>query len=182
MVRLLVVIFSCLVLCGCSVPLHITRDIKGVPQAAKGEIYNITIERWGETKFSGLLGLQSNEYKVHYALLDASGIKILEAEVTRSGEPKIMHAKGPMEDSKLPDYISTWLKRIYLLNPLQEPCSATLFKSFCFEPVEQVGFRKTFRFISFLIWDVQQSTLETGKASVMYFEPWIGVKIVINEI
>ena len=180
--RLTVILLFCLALCGCTVPSHISRDIKMVTKVDKGELFNMTIERFGETKFSGLLGLQRSESEVHYVLLDASGIKILEAKVVRSGEQKVLHAKGPMQDSELPDYMATWLRRIYLLNPLQEPCSSTMLKSFCFKSMEQAGYRKTFRFTTFLMWDVQQSTLETGKGRVVYFEPWIGVKIVINEI
>ncbi len=180
--KLTVILLFCLALCGCTVPSHITRDINIVKQVEKGEIFNITIERFGEKKFSGLLGLKKSESEVRYVLLDASGIKILEAEVKKMGEQKVLHAKGPMQDSKLPDYMGTWLRRIYLLNPVQEPCSSTVLQSFCFRTIEQVGYRKTFRFTSFLMWDVQQSTLETGKNSVVYFEPWIGVRIVINEI
>lgn len=182
MVRLLVMVLCFLALGGCSVPIHITRDIEVTTQAEKSEVKSITIERWGDTKFSGLLGLQRSESEVHYALLDATGIKILEADVTRSGEQKILHAKGSMQDSKLPEYMATWLRRVYLLNPVQEPCSSTILKRFCSRSNEQAGLRKSFRFTSFLMWDVQQSVLETGKARLVYFEPWIGVRIIINEI
>lgn len=180
--RLVVTLFFLLALCGCSVPSHLIRDTNTVLQAENGEVFNITIERFGKTKFSGLLGLQRVEYGVHYVLLDASGIKLLEAEITTLGEQKILHAKGPMQESKLPEYVATWLRRIYLISPNQAPCSSSMLKSFCLRPVEHVGDRKNLRFTSFLMWDVQQSTLQSGKESIAYSEPWIGIEIVINEI
>ena len=80
-----------------------------VVQEEAGIMYNLRITRQGRQKFSGILGVRTVGDDLHFAMLDATGILLLEADVHADGSYKITRAVGQIADSQLPGYLAETL-------------------------------------------------------------------------
>lgn len=183
MKKLIGLFFCCILFSSCSLPsgVYNNRDIfeEGKNTA---RLFNIRIMRWGDLRFSGLLALQYRQNGLYYIVLDATGVKLIEAEVASAGDHMLIRAVGPLKTSQLPNYLSTSLKRIYLLEPLQRPCSQEFLRSFCREPLPEHGWRKYMKSGPFTAWEVRKGGVRGEKKdSFVYSQPWIGMRIVLEE-
>ncbi len=178
-----IIVFIGCILSSCS----LTGSEYNNPNILKAEkeagLYNIRIERWGKIRFSGILALQQRKEGLSYVLLDATGVTLIEAEVSLSGDHRLIRANGSLKISQLPHYLSTSLKRIYLLDPLQSPCDRTLFFSFCKEPSGAQEWQKYVQAGPFTVWKVEKSERDGGKEeTTVYSQPWLGVRIALTEL
>ncbi|MBU1567274.1 MAG: hypothetical protein KJ630_16830 [Proteobacteria bacterium] len=171
----------CLFFCGCSLPLRISpliQDASGNPAA---RLMNIRIERWGEPRFSGLLALRQEGNGLYYALLDATGVKLLEVVVAEDGGHRLIHAKGALKDSGLDGFLAEVLARTYLQEPATLPCAGTWLYRLCREEEAGKGWRKYGQAGPLEIWQVGTDWEQgPGKAAVMYRQPWLGVRIFLE--
>lgn len=178
--------FLSLFLCSCSLPLASLRD--GVELGGeKAKLLNIRIERWQELRFSGLLAVRQEQDGLYYMLLDATGVKLLEARVSNAGEHVLIHANGALKETGLDEFLSEALARIYLFWPEQLPCSGSWFHSFCYRDtaasVAPSEWNKTVRLGPLKLWQVTGPKRGHGAtAPVSYNQPWLGVDIVLQGV
>ncbi|WP_136809468.1 hypothetical protein [Desulfosediminicola flagellatus] len=173
----------CLLLSACSMPQYTASIPENQEEQSGGQLVNIRIERWGTLLFSGLLAMKKQQSGLHYAMMDSSGIKLLEAEVNTTGEHTLLHAKTGIKESKLPEYLSTSLRRIYLLKPSELPCTASLLMNFCIDqPGNQTtAFQKSLHAGPIALWKVETGTVGERGAITLYSQPWVGVRIYLED-
>jgi hypothetical protein len=179
----ILLIGCCLLLSACSLPDYSHRSMGEIDQQSSGHLYNIRIERWGSVRFSGLLVVKKRQAGLYYAMLDASGVKLVEAEVDASGEHRLLHAKMGIKDTQLPEYLSNSLKRISLLEPAQFPCSSTFLLKFCREKSgdENGVLLKYLQAGPVTLWQVETGNKGDRGAITLYSEPWLGIRIYLED-
>ncbi len=180
MKKLIMLLISC-ALSSCSFTGNVYNGlgISKVDRAAR--LYTIRIEQWGELRFSGILALQQRQEGLYYVMLDATGVKLIEAEVGLTGDHRLIRANGPLESSQLPHYLSTSLKRIYLLDPQDSPCSRNVLLWFCKELSGEKGWKKYVQAGPFTVWRVEKNERDEDKSEIIvYSQPWLGVRIVLK--
>lgn len=179
---LVLLIVCCMLLSACSLPQYTHRNMGEIEPQSAGKLYNIRIERWGSLRFSGLLVVKKRQAGLYYAMLDASGVKLVEAEVDTSGEHRLLHAKMGLKDSQLPEYLSTSLQRVYLLEPATVPCSSTLLLNFCRERSDGDEGRllKYLQAGPVTLWEVQIGNKGDRGTITLYSQPWLGVRIYLE--
>lgn len=145
------------------------------------QLMNIRIERWGTTRFSGLIGLQQRDNGIYYVLLDATGVKLMEALVKEDGNHQLIRAHGSLKDTQLSEFLSESLQKIYLIEPEVLPCSRTVFLRFCMEKSEDNRWHKYAQFGPFRLWSVSYYEDHNTKWPVSSFsQPWIGVNVILT--
>ncbi len=144
----------------------------------------IRIKQWGNTRFSGLLVLQNHSTEVYYILLDATGVKLLEARVEKNGDYEIIRASGPVKDTQTPDSLAKSLQRIYLIKPDTAPCSRNMLLWLCLEESADQHMIKYARAGPFTIWsvDYKYDSNSTDWLEVSMSLPWFGVKLTLIRI
>lgn len=180
--KLIGLLVCCLSISSCSLSTNAyqKRDLSEGRDEAR--LFTVSIIQWGDLQFSGLLALQHRQDGLYYVVIDATGIKLIEAVVSLSGDHRLIHAVGSLKTSQLPNYLSTSLRRIYLLEPLQSPCSQELLLSFCRERLKEHGWRKYVESGPFTVWEVCKSGMRSeNEDSVVYSQPWLGVRIILEE-
>ena len=173
----------CILLSSCKLPDYSHRSMGEIEQLSTGQLYNIRIERWGTMRFSGLLVVKKQQTGLYYAMLDASGVKLVEADVDISGDYRLLHAQMGIKDTQLPEYLSTSLQRITLLEPAQLPCSSTFLLKFCREISESNNGRllKYLQAGPVKIWEVETGTKGARGAITFYSQPWLGIRISLED-
>ena len=179
--RIIWICCLCLFLSSCSVPLRVSD--KGLEEGGKpvARLLNIRIERWGEVRFSGLLALREQGEQLYYALLDPTGVKLLEVVVDSDGEYRILHAKGVLQDSSLGGFLSEVLIRIYRQEPAVLPCAGTWLYQLCIEQGD--GTTDKYSQIGPLtLWRITAVPARQGVdyTALTYNQPWIGVAIFLE--
>ncbi len=178
-----------LVLCSCTLPPTATRpeSLSGSDGGA-GRLLHLRVERWDKPRFSGLLGWREKPAGLYYVLLDATGVKLLEAEVAVDGSHKLLRVGGPLQKSDFAPFLSKALARIYLQEPDHLPCSGSWLYQLCREESAENGWRKYGQAGPFTVWQVstgqvsQASLTATGSEveAVVYHQPWLGVRIILE--
>jgi len=182
MKKLIGMFCCCILFTSCSLSTSVYQGINLLDGEGASTLYNIRIVRWGDLQFSGLLVLQYRQDGLYYVVLDATGVKLIEAEVTLSDDHRLIRALGPLKKSQLPRYLSISLKRIYLLEPLQSPCSHEFMLSFCRERLQERGWRKYVESGPFTVWEVSKNGMDGDKEDlIVYSQPWLGMKVVLEE-
>jgi len=125
------IMWLCFMLSACSPPLQKYNHSLRIAEKSENSLYTLRIEQWGNVKFTGLLALQLNDLSLSYAMLDATGIKLIEGEVDSQGKYTIQKAMIGLKGSSLPGYLSTSLARTFLMIPLDNPCSRDGLMLFC---------------------------------------------------
>lgn len=178
-----VLIFCIILLCSCGVPGNVSRKASISPATSNAVLANIRIERWGEMQFSGILALKERQQEMTYVLLDATGVKLLEGEVDAAADQDMLDAKGPLRESHLPRFLSTSLARMFLLEPEKTPCSWYMIFRFCREMADATVSTTSFRAGPLLVWEVDETRKdEVDWNSVVYSQPWLGVRITLEKI
>ncbi len=178
----LVFCFICLVLTGCSLPLRVSVDSPDANGKSPARLLNIRIERWGEMRFSGLLALRQGRQGLYYALLDATGVKLLEVAVAGDGRHRLLHAKGALQDSGLDGFLAEVLTRTYLQEPAILPCAGSWWYKLCREEnASGKGWMKYGQAGPLQIWQVEADRgQEPGDVAVVYRQPWLGMRIFLE--
>ncbi|MFH0785682.1 MAG: hypothetical protein V2B20_27560 [Pseudomonadota bacterium] len=176
----------CLLLGACSLPYAVPEKDPAAGNQSTTRLLNIHIERWDEVRFSGLLALREQGGGLYYALLDATGVKLLEVEVASDGEYHLLHAKGALKESGLDGFLAEVLNRIYLREPATLPCVGSWFYEFCREEdADGKGWRKYGQTGSLQIWQVTAAAgpeQDTGSGVIIYRQPWLGIQIYFEPI
>lgn len=174
----------CLLLSSCGLPRTAVRDEPAGQDKGAGRLLNIRVERWDTLRFSGLLGLQEKERGLYYVLLDATGVKLLEAEVAGDGRHNPLRVSGPLKKSDFAPFLSEALARIYLQEPDELPCAGSWFYRLCRQESGDNGWEKYGQAGPFTVWQVSadgnRGTRGPDDESVLYRQPWLGVKISIE--
>lgn len=175
---LLLVLFGVCALAGCAPPSSTLRLLAGQAGKAENRLFNLRIERWGDIRFSGLLALQQGGGEVHYALLDVSGVKLLQARVDVAGESQVLHAKGVLRDSSLVPFLGEALARIFLQEPKEAPCAGQWWHRLC----RQDEVVKSVHFGPLLLWQAEVPSVLVGTETINYRQPWLGVGLVLRPV
>ncbi|WP_457577891.1 hypothetical protein [Desulfomarina sp.] len=165
------IICLCFLLSACSVPLQKYNQSLKITAKPENRLYSIRIEQWGDVRFTGLLALRFNGLSLSWAMLDATGIKLIEGEVDFQGRYTIKRAMTGLKGSSLPGYLSTSLARTFLMIPLDYPCSRDGLMFFCISPSGD-GYNKIMKIEPFTLWEVQRS-----KGEIFYLQPWLGMRM-----
>ena len=175
----------CLLLAACSLPYVVSSpDPAGPGKDEKvGRLLSIRVQRWDTERFSGLLGLRQGEAGLYYVLLDATGVKLLEAEVAVDGSHNLLRVTGPMKNTEFAPFLSEALARIYLQEPTLSPCGGGWWLSLCREmDATGKGTRKYAQVGPLPFWQVSvNGGEETGSvATIVYRQPWLGVAVFLE--
>jgi hypothetical protein len=176
--QLLTAIFGVLVLAGCAPPSSTLLLLPEQAGKAENRLFNLRIERWGDIRFSGLLALQQGGGEVHYALLDASGVKLLQARVDAAGESQVLHAKGVLRDSSLTPFLGEALARIFLQEPKEAPCVGQWWHRLC----RQDEAVKSGHLGPLLLWRAEVPSAIVGTETINYRQPWLGVGLFLRPV
>lgn len=172
--RTFVILFFCtVVLSGCGTPGHLDLTEREMVQQAS--LYKIFIERWQKPVFSGLVAIEYRGDGMRYVLLDASGIRLFSADIYSDKEFMLINSVAAVGDTKLPEYLSLWLKRTLLMEPAEQPCSWMGLNSFCVKDN-----KKTARTGPFLHWTVRETVARKNRVSYRYEQPVIGVALELH--
>lgn len=168
---------------SCSLPVK-HGGIRQEGTTGETQLMKIRIKQWGNTRFSGLLVLQNHSTEVYYILLDATGVKLLEARVEKNGDYEIIRASGPVKDTQMPDFLAKSLQRIYLIEPDTAPCSRNMFFWLCLEESADQHMIKYARAGPFTIWsvDYKYDSNSTDWLEVSMSLPWFGVKLTLIRV
>lgn len=182
--RRIVLLFILLIFCSSCARQNVTShkmqmDFHGFDDVIK----KIRIERWGELRFTGLLVLKEQETGAVFVVLDPTGITLLGGGIQVSGRQDSTPLKGPLKDTGIGEFLATALTRIFLLEPVEKPCSKRLLTRFCLDP-EDSGKRtgKYMKIGPFTHWQVEQLPAKSDDQMVVYTQPWFGMRIVLEEV
>ncbi len=181
MKRLIVYILCCMMLGSCSVSGGIRTHFKTVDEKGEAKLYTIGVKLWGRDKFSGLLALRMQPRKLSYTMLDATGVKLIDAEVSSLGDQQVIFEAGPMKTSSFPEVLSVSLHRMFLMTPEQYPCSEKMFVSLCVHQTEKDILSKKMRVWPFTVWEMKGIEGD-GRAIFNYSQPWLGLEIYLKEL
>lgn len=174
--------WACLLLAACSLPKEVTTPgMAGKERQAPGRMLNIRIERWDTLRFSGLLGVRETAAGLDYVLLDATGVKLLQAEVAGDGSFTLKQDSGPLHKSGLAPFLAEALARIYLQEPVRLPCTGSWFYRLCREADEDGTSVKYGQAGPFRVWRITGED-PAGDAGVTYHQPWLGVKVRLERL
>ena len=177
------VLLSFVCTASCSLPVK-HRGIRQEKTSGETQLMKIRIKQWGNTRFSGLLVLQNHSTEVYYILLDATGVKLIEARVKKNGDYEIIRASGPVKDTQMPNFLAKSLQRIYLIEPDTAPCSRNMLLWLCLEESADQHMIKYARAGPFTIWSVDykyDSNLTSWHKASMSI-PWLGVKLILKRV
>jgi len=179
------IMFMAFSLAACSVPILESPSL--APESAfvrenAGVMYNLRITRQGRQKFSGILGVRNVGDDLHFAMLDATGILLLEADVHADGSFAVTRAVGKIADSQLPGYLAKTLYNIFYVRPEQLPCADSGFMELCLEQVGSTA-TKYLKFGPFTLWNLQieEKTGEVGEI-YHYSQGWLGIIIELQQL
>lgn len=182
----LIALFFLVFLSGCTLSSN-SLVLAPVPEiTAYQKLQHIRIERWGEVKFNGILALRAADEGLHYALIDATGIKLLQAWSDAKGDHNAITPTGPLAAKGLAPFLSEAIARMYLINPLTLPCSSKGFLSVCIK--NDNGLKtKSGSFAGITYWNVEggsntvQNINTATRIDTRYNQPWLGVDIVLQD-
>ncbi len=143
---------------------------------------SIRVERWDTLRFSGLLGLRKNPTGLEYVLLDATGAKLLMVEVAENGSQNLLRVSGPLKKTDFAPFLSEALARIYLQEPAGTSCIGSWLYQVCREESEDKSWSKYGKVGPFKLWRIlvdpaDFNAPEAKAASLVYHQPWLGVRI-----
>ena len=165
---------------SCSFPVTKTINaLQSFPDDSP-QLKKIVIHSFGAVKFSGLLGVMKHKDGLYYVLLDATGIKLLEADVKNEGEYIVKSGLNKLIDSSLPGILAQSLWRIYIIEPAELPCSKYFFQQICREQMSHNTWIKYSDKGPFTHWSVYSE----GDVNpfVTLSQPWIGLQITLSKV
>lgn len=168
---------------SCSLPVK-HGGIRQEGTTGETQLMKIRVKQWGSTRFSGLLVLQKHSAEVYYILLDATGVKLIEARVEKNGDYEIIRTSGLVKDTQMPDFLAKSLQRIYLIEPDTAPCSRNMLLWLCLEESADQHMIKYARAGPFTTWsvDYKYDSNSTSWHEASMSIPWLGVKLILIRV
>lgn len=174
------ILLALLLISGCAVPNGSLQSARQGETAGEGQLLDIRILRWDTTVFSGLLLWRWDGDDISYVLLDAIGLKLIEARVTNEDSYRLVGGGGVMKSSQLVPFLSTAMARMYLVQPATEPCSSQGILQLCRETRDD-GYSQQAKLGPLPYWRVEESGGADGTGRRMeYHQPWLGMQIVVE--
>ena len=152
---------------------------------ADESLWKVRIHQWGKERFSGLLAMSSADKGMRVALLDPTGIKLLETELDRAGSVRSMSALAAVEGKGLPDFLTSSLQKIFYGSGEISSCSGGVFLRLCHEQTGDKETRKRSLFGPIPIWSVDYRFFGTGYEEIQSAElhvPWYGISFIMSVI
>jgi hypothetical protein len=179
-VNVVAIILTTLLAVSCSMPTHLAVTTLPDFHENLSQLKNIVIKSYGSEKFSGLLGLMSQQNGMYFFLLDATGIKLAEVEVYQDGRYTVKNGLQKLKESRLPQILAQSLRNIYMVEPFTLPCADHYLQRLCREEVESGQWLKYSRLGPFTSWKV---LYKNGNHSrIIFTRPWVGLEIILTEI
>lgn len=166
---------------GCARPALPPSAAPAWAAARQNELWKIQIIHWGTLKFSGLLGIRHEHNALYHVLLDATGIKLLEARVTAEGAREPIRDLSVLEGHRLPEFLSATLYRIFLLAPGTTPGGWNLLPNLRLEENEG-RLRKVARWGPLVLWSVEYlpGGAQDAGTRITFSAPWKGVTLTLT--
>lgn len=180
MKNIMILIAFAILLASCSFPVTKTVNVLQSFPDDSPQLNRIVINSFGTERFSGLLGLKKQDNGLYYVLLDATGIKLLEAEVNNDGKYIIKNGLKKLIDSSLPTILALSLWRIYIVEPIELPCSTHFFQKLCREQGSHDTWIKYSTKGPFTHWSIFFK--EGVDPYITLSQPWIGLQITLSEV
>ncbi|MDP3479562.1 MAG: hypothetical protein Q8R88_07305 [Desulfoprunum sp.] len=180
--RYIVVIF--LFLQGCAAGNHPLGPTVLAPTAdSSPAFYTLTLKDTAKVRFNGLLGISAGKDGLHYILLDATGITLIEARIDIQGNVSQQRILGPLQKSGLPGYLAGALRRIFLEQPAPLPCEDHFLLTFCEERQPAGSGRKWLRTWPFTWWSLQYSdeAKNSREQSLVYRQFMTGITLYLRK-
>ena len=177
------VLLSLVCAASCSLPVK-HGGIRQEETTGETQLMKIRIKQWGNTRFSGLLVLQKHSAEIYYILLDATGVKLIEARVKKNGDYEIIRVSVPVKDTQMSNFLAKSLQRIYLIEPDTAPCSRNMFLWLCLEKSADQNMIKYARAGPFTTWsvDYKYDSNSTSWHEASMSIPWLGVKLILIRV
>ncbi len=144
------------------------------------QLLNIRIYRYGNLRFSGLMGITVRQGDQFIILLDASGIMLLKGQLTSTGKMAVSGGVKQITNSQLPQILAQSVLRIYSNEPAKLPCSNNGLEKICQHHESSGDWSKTSRLGPFPFWKVSCAPSKNGE--YRYRQPWLGLNIYLTPI
>lgn len=174
MIRWLFLISMIQLISGCStnrIPEHADQYFPGV----KESVWKLTLEQWGTERFTGLLAVRAIGHDLHLVLLDATGIKLLEATKPDGEDIRVISAVKAVRDHSLPQYLSRSSSRIFGDTSNNVHCLRHGFIRICKKKIASDVKIKEACFGPFSVWSVDYfygRDVSKGFVRAVLKEPW----------
>lgn len=173
-------LLTCLSLTSCSLPRTYLRFAPVNDGTKDAEIRRLNINSFGKSRFTGIAVLLPQGDQLSFTILDATGLRLLEAQVDRHGNYRLLHGLKKIIDTGLPPLLARSFTDIYLTTPVEKPCSGGLWHSICEEENQDGDLVKSVRHGPFTSWSVHFS--HDNRARILYTRPWVGFSLTLSEI
>lgn len=163
---------------ACSVP-HTKSNMSVVGNTVQRQLYAADLIYRGRQRIAGLLALRSQQGVLDYSLLDSTGLKLLSGQV--SLESAVIRG-GVLKKSSLATHFGEIIKRIWLLEPKDRPCSTNGLLSFCSAEPSVDGEKKV-TLGPFISWSVQRKGGDNLVSSLIYYrQPWADLELQLRPV
>jgi len=140
-------------LSGCGGGLVVSAVSPELP-AAEPTLWTLRMGRGDREIFAGLLAMRNEGTVIRVVLLDSTGIKLLEEEISSSGEVTVIKALPAVRDKRLPFFLGEGLYRLFFNagGDGGEVCRRDGFARLCLGEKDSGGLVKLKRFGPFVLW------------------------------
>jgi len=182
--KLVIYLSTIVVLTACGVPeLKPISDSQNTSDIAVGydssfnleqdSLWELKIEQRGHKKFSGIIALKNGADMLTLVLLDPTGLKLFEENISNNGTVSLTQNLSFFEDHQLPQYLGKVLYRIFIKTPTADSCSGN-FYNLCWDEDGQL--KKRAEWGPFMLWNVIYRGDSSGAYghNIEHHSPWIG--------
>jgi hypothetical protein len=137
-------------------------------------LWELKIEQRGHEKFSGIVALKKDTDILTLVLLDPTGLKLFEENISNNGTVSLTQNLSFFEDHQLPKYLGKVFYRTFFKFPTADSCSGNLY-NLCWEKCGS-QFKKRAKWGPFTLWNVIYGGNSTGAYghNIEHHSPWIG--------
>lgn len=164
-------------LSACGRPYVVPPQVREEVRA--GLLADIRITQWGRHRFSGLLALREKDGILPFAVLDATGLTLLEGVLVSGTEPVDATLRGPLSRRPVGEFLATALWRIFQLEPATRPCSSAMLSRVCAQEKEGGDLTKYEKAGPFTRWEMTWRPDDHGDL-VLYAQPWLALRITLE--
>jgi len=153
---------------GCSAALKARRSASPLLQDGHS-LWNLTVGRGDSQLFAGLLAMRKSGSMIEAALMDSTGIKLLEESVAADGEVKVVSALPTVRERRLPTLLGEGIHRLFFNGTgfVQEPCRQQWLTQLCFGERKDGSLAKTKKVGPLVLWRAHYSINNEGPVDVL---------------
>lgn len=177
--KLLLYLTISVLLSSCSMPKNLVSESDTLGKHSPLQLHQITISSFWQKKFTGILAISITDNNIHYALLDAMGIKLLEADVSGIDRYEVTGGVKKLMKSNLPAVMAESLIRIYRLEPVEQPCSTSFWNTLCQKKLDDGSRIKYCRSGLFVRWKVR---FLSNADTIVYSRSLIGFTLELTPV